>query len=148
MRRRVDVDDEEAKAERDALVDAGESFARRWGCPRAGHKPVAELPPDLAQAHEHVAGATGADLAPTCPWAQCSGEWVVEVCDAVSLAAEWHVGLETTLGRPLTYADTQALVALRVAQVEAQKAEHEHHRREAERERQRAAAARNAGGGD
>lgn len=147
MRRRIASDDPEAAAERDALVEIGEEFAARWGCPRAGHTPPAALPPDLAQAHEHVTAATGADLAPTCPWAQCSGEHVIEICDAVSLAAEWHVPIAETLGRDLTRADTQALVALRISQHAATKAEHEHHAREAERERSRRDAARNAGRG-
>jgi hypothetical protein len=128
----------EGAAERGALVEAAEEFAARWGCPRAGHRPPAELPPDLAQAHDHVAHATGADLAPTCPWSQCSGEWVHEVCDAVALAVEWQVPIADTLGRALTAADTQALVALRQSQIAAQRADIEHLRRQAERERAKA----------
>lgn len=42
--------------------------------------------------------------------------WLLEVTQAVALATDWHVPIDTTLGRDLTAADLSALAALKAAQ--------------------------------
>ena len=91
----------------------------RWGCPR-GHASGA-LDPDLAAEARYVARLTDTPEATTCPLAciTFADPWVREVTEAVSLATDWHVPIETTLGRDLTRADVQALTALKQAQHDA-----------------------------
>ena len=129
----VAPDDKEGASSREDLINIGKEMAEAWGCPMRGHKPKGELREDLADALDRVRRMTRADLPPTCPWSNCSSEWVLEVTDAVSLT-EWNVPLETTLGRSLTKVDTDALVALRRSRAEAMRANSEQRERDRERE--------------
>lgn len=141
----VAADDDEGKRDRENLIEIGEGMAEAWGCPMRGHKPPEKLREDLGDSWSRVREMTGADLPRTCPWSSCSSELVLEITDAVSLT-EWNVPLETTLGRPLTKVDTEALITLRRSRVEAAKANHEQRERDLERERNAAAARAKAGG--
>lgn len=86
----------------------------RWGCPAAGHKPPAELPPDLADEDAHAARLMGTLPAGTCPLAclERPDPWVGEVLNAATLASEWHVPVAQSLGREPTAADLDALTAV------------------------------------
>lgn len=93
----------------------------RWGCPAAGLAPPPALDRDLAHLVDHVATVTGTPPAATCPMAcvERASPWLLELTQAVSLAADWHVPLDTTLGRDLTAVDIAALAALKAAQSQA-----------------------------
>lgn len=118
------------------MLDAAREQRERWGCPgRAGHT----LDPDLAAEAAYVADLTRTPVATTCPLACIThaSAWVVELTGAVSLATDWHVPLETTLGRDLAAVDICALSALKSAQHEAWKSDQKIREQEAENERQR-----------
>ncbi len=105
----------EDAALRQAQVDHGHVMQAMWGCPAGGHKPC-DLPPDLRAEARAVAAITGTAEATTCPFACLRGNpWLGEVTEAAGLAAEYHVALETTLGRRLTHADVRALATLKRA---------------------------------
>ena len=118
------------------MLDAAREQRERWGCPgREGHT----LDPDLAAEAAYVASVTRTPAATTCPLACIThaSAWVVELTGAVSLATDWHVPLETTLGRDLAAVDIAALSVLKSAQHEAWKSDTKIREQEAENERQR-----------
>ncbi|HQY62175.1 MAG TPA: hypothetical protein PK141_12325 [Polyangiaceae bacterium] len=79
---------------------------------------------------------TGTPVASTCPLAcvERASPWLLEVTQAVALASDWHVPLDTTLGRDLTAADLTALSALKSAQGGAMASDREIDRQEREAE--------------
>lgn len=79
---------------------------------------------------------TGTPVASTCPLAcvERASSWLLEVTQAVALASDWHVPLDTTLGRDLTAADLAALSALKSAQGGAMASDREIDRQEREAE--------------
>jgi hypothetical protein len=94
------------------------------------------LDADLAAEAQHVARVTGTPLASTCPMAcvERASPWLAEVTQAVALATDWHVPIDTTLGRELTAADLAALSALKSAQGAAMTSDREIDRQEREAE--------------
>ena len=117
------------------MLEAAAECRERWGCPgREGHT----LEPDLAAEAKYVAALTRTPEATTCPLACVthSSPWVVELTEAVALASEWHVPLETTLGRDLAAVDIRALAALKNAQYDAWQSDQKIREQEAENERQ------------
>lgn len=121
------------------MEDGAREYQRRWGCPAAGHTPPASLDADLASEARHVARITGTPLAPTCPMAcvERADEWTLDLTRAVSLAVDWHVPLDTTLGRDLTRADLAGLSALKSAQGAAMASDREIEARERESNRKK-----------
>ncbi len=118
------------------MLDAAREARERWGCPgREGHT----LDPDLACEAAYVARLTGTPPATTCPLACIThaSAWVVELTGAVALASDWHVPLETTLGRDLAAVDIAALSALKAAQNDAWQSDQKIREQEQENERQR-----------
>lgn len=75
-------------------------------------------------------------MAVTCPMAcvERASPWLLEVTQAVALATDWHVPIDTTLGRDLTAADLTALSALKSAQGAAMASDREIERQEREAE--------------
>lgn len=75
-------------------------------------------------------------MAVTCPMAcvERASPWLLEVTQAVALATDWHVPIDTTLGRDLTAADLAALSALKSAQGAAMASDREIERQEREAE--------------
>lgn len=121
---------------RAAMLDAAQECRERWGCPgREGHT----LEPDLAAETKYVADLTRTPVATTCPLACIThaSAWVAELTGAVALASDWHVPIETTLGRDLAAVDIAALAALKNAQHDAWKSDTKIREQEAENERQR-----------
>lgn len=120
---------------RAGLLDAAREQRERWGCPRGGKT----LDPDLAAEAAYVARLTRTPAAETCPLAciEHASPWTVEVLRAVGLAADWHVPIETSLGRDLTRADLLALSTLKNAQHDAWKSDQKIREEETERERNR-----------
>ena len=118
------------------LDDAAREMQARWGCPAAGHAPPPALPRDLAAEAAHAARVTGTPPATTCPLAcvERASPWLLEVTQAVALASDWRIPLDTTLGRDLTAADLAALSALKAAQGGAMASDREIDRQEREAE--------------
>jgi hypothetical protein len=112
---------------------------RRWGCPAAGHTPPAALDPDLVHEAAHVARITGTPPAATCPLAcvERASSWLIEMTQAVALASDWHVPLDTTLGRDITAADLAALSALKSAQSQAMQSDRDLDARDRENARKK-----------
>lgn len=118
------------------MLEAAAECRERWGCPgREGHV----LEPDLAAEARYVASLTRTPVATTCPLACITHAslWVVELTGAVALASDWHVPLETTLGRDLAAVDIAALSALKAAQHDAWKSDQKIREEEAANDRQR-----------
>lgn len=94
------------------------------------------LDADLAAEAQHAARVTGTPVASTCPMAcvERASPWLAEVTQAVALATDWHVPIDTTLGRDLTAADLTALSALKAAQGGAMASDREIDRQEREAE--------------
>lgn len=118
------------------MLEAARECRERWGCPgREGHV----LEPDLAAEARYVADLTRTPVATTCPLACIThaSPWVVELTSAVALASDWHVPLETTLGRELAAVDIAALSALKSAQHDAWQSDQKIREQEAENDRQR-----------
>lgn len=125
------------QVERDARERASKKLQARWGCPRAGLTPPAELPRDLRGAAEDHARVTGCAASGTCPWARSLSPWAAQVLKLhrIATTTKGTVRAESILGRPPHVWDVAAVDALICA--DADRCASDEKIREAERERDR-----------
>ena len=104
---------------------------QRWGCPRAGHKPPATLPADLADEARHHAETVGLvplrrkgePLPPlpashcTCPFAATLSPWARQIARALRITKELPGGMSVAgvIGREPHVWDVAAIDAVLLA---------------------------------
>lgn len=108
-------------SERRAREDLGTMLQARWGCPRAGHRPPARLPPDLADEAEHWARVVGTAPPRTCPQARGCRPCELPALQVYRLGRESRgsLGPADILGRDMTAFEVRALEALTAARAAA-----------------------------
>lgn len=118
--------------EAEARTKLAHTLQRRWGCPRAGHTPLATLPPDLAdEARCHaetiglvplrVRGETPPPLPAThctCPFAQQLSPWARDIARVMRVTGKLQgaMPVASVLGREPHVWDVAAIDAVILAQ--------------------------------
>lgn len=121
-------------AELKSRTTLAETLQRRWGCPRAGLKPPAQLPPDLADEARYHAETVGlvavrvpGKPAPplprshgTCPFAARLSPWARGIAQVLRVTAgtKGAIDVETVLGREPHVWDVRGIDAVLCARAD------------------------------